>query len=368
MTQQKMKLYGPLNYPLYSASEMASMKVPDNRWIIPGLIPRCGSTIVYGPGNEYKTWITLGALLSFGSEEGKIFGGIAPEGLGKVVAISTEGMIEDFGERLQYFFRAQNANPNQVEFFGSTNVLPLNRPEGMKTFREILGDIRPEAVLLDPYIHFFPGMNENSTEDAGQITAWLKELIQEFKTSITIIHHTNKGGTMRGSVVLYDWADSSISFSAERKKKIKGCENTYDVVRLDQDKNRFRGRMDSFYVVPQIEDETGTAFFSVVKAPEDQDQLAAVENASRIWSYLQLKPGISTARIQKDLNRGEDKVLEAMTFLTDRGMVEKVLNVRGREPEPGWRVIPTKTDLIRAIFRAMREQESDLGNLIDARS
>jgi len=148
MTQQKMKLYGPLNYPLYSASEMASMKVPDNRWIIPGLIPRCGSTIVYGPGNEYKTWITLGALLSFGSEEGKIFGGIAPEGLGKVVAISTEGMIEDFGERLQYFFRAQNANPNQVEFFGSTNVLPLNRPERIRPSVRSLGTFDPRLSSL----------------------------------------------------------------------------------------------------------------------------------------------------------------------------------------------------------------------------
>ena len=369
-------IIGPLKYPLWSAAELVSMQAPENRWIIPGLIPRCGSTIIYGPGNEYKTWITLGALLSFGSEEGKVFGGIAPQGVGKIIAISTEGIIEDFGERLQYFFRAQNANPNKVKLYGSTRILPLNRPEGVKTFREILGDLRPDAVLLDPYIHFFPGMNENSTEDAGMITSWLKEIIQEFETSITIIHHTNKGGSMRGSTVLYDWADSSISFSAERKKKIVGCEEKYDVVRLVQDKSRLRGRMDAFYVVPQIDDEAGTAFFTMVKGPEDQVEVSSVENAAKIWSYLQLKPGASTAQIKKDLNRGDDKVKDALTFLQVRGMLEEIdsprkMGPRGTERErnvKGWRIIATKTDLIRAILRAMREQEKDLEALLYAGS
>lgn len=363
---------GPLNYPLWSAAELAAMKPPENRWIVPGLIPRCGSTIIYGPGNEYKTWVTLGALLSFGSEEGRVFGGIEPEGVGTVVAISTEGIIEDFGERLQYFFRAQNANPSKINLLGSTRVLPLNRKDGMETFRQILGDIKPDAVLLDPYIHFFPGMNENATEDAGRITSWLKDLIQEFETSITIIHHTNKAGTMRGSTVLYDWADSSIAFSAQRNKEIEGCEEKYDIVRLVQDKSRLRGRVDAFYVVPQIDPDAGTAFFTMVKGPEDQGEIAVVENAAKVWMFLQKYPGATSGQIRGGLNRGDEKIKSALSFLQSRGMVEEVDVFRRMGPKgndrsrrvKGWRIIATKADLIHAIFRAMREQEDDLEALM----
>lgn len=366
---ERMKGIGPLKYNLYGSTELATMKQPVDRWVVENMVPRYGSTILHGHGNDFKTWLALGIAATFSSQERKVFGGIPTCAWGRSLVISTEGIIEDHAERYQMLLRAQNADPAKMNYAASTQMLPLSNVDGRKTFDEILRVHKPELVLLDPLIHFFPGFEENSAKDVGLLTSILKGFIQDHRVSILLIHHDNKQKGMRGSTVLYDWTDASLSSTVSRGNEQGEDEEkiTYDVVIVNQDKNRHRGRMDALFVVPQFDNELHTAHFTATNAPRLPEEVKVVAGAIKVMRALAQEQGLSTTQVRTAAGLGTDKTVAALEFLEDRGIVMKRPGLRpvrnGDREVDVWYLELSNMEQIRvmiAAVEAMERQKKDI--------
>jgi hypothetical protein len=93
----------------------------------------------------------------------------------------------------------------------------LIQPEGQDVIRELLGEHRPENLVLDPWQAFITGSDENSYKDISQATKFCDQLIDEFGVTLWIPIHTGKDRTKgaRGHSIIGGWRDTR--FQLERK-------------------------------------------------------------------------------------------------------------------------------------------------------
>ncbi len=84
--------------------------------------------------------------------------------------------------------------------------------EGQNTIREIVEEVKPEVVILDPWQELITGFNENSDEHMGVARKFITQLIDDYKVTAFIVQHTGrdeaKGG--RGHSGLKGWRDTQI--------------------------------------------------------------------------------------------------------------------------------------------------------------
>jgi hypothetical protein len=105
-----------------------------------------------------------------------------------------------------------------VNFFQGRDLrIHLGKSDGQKILKEIVAQIRPNDLVLDPWQGFMPGFDENEFRDVSLATHFMDELIEEFGVTIYLVTHTGKDhsrGT-RGHSSLAGWRDSL--FKLDRK-------------------------------------------------------------------------------------------------------------------------------------------------------
>lgn len=106
----------------------------------------------------------------------------------------------------------------------SDRTLRLDDPAEHGRIRRLVDAHRPALVVFDPLARFMIG-NENATQDMGRVVAFLDRLIQDFRVSVLLVHHTGKpskddpregGQRLRGSSALFAAADSVLMLERSR--------------------------------------------------------------------------------------------------------------------------------------------------------
>jgi len=95
----------------------------------------------------------------------------------------------------------------------------LINPEGQARLRELVGEIRPDDLVLDPWQSFITGYDENEYRDVTRACRFIDGLIERYALTLYIPTHTGKDprrGT-RGHSSLAGWRDTL--FKLERKKE-----------------------------------------------------------------------------------------------------------------------------------------------------
>jgi RecA-family ATPase len=92
-----------------------------------------------------------------------------------------------------------------------------------KRLRETVQAIRPELLVLDPFVRLHRA-DENVASDVAPLLAFLRELQRELRTAVLLVHHSRKGGharagqALRGSSELHAWGDSNLYLRRNRDR------------------------------------------------------------------------------------------------------------------------------------------------------
>ncbi len=209
-------------YRVHARSAISSL--PDPSWTVKGLIPRDTYCILHAPESSYKTFMALDVAMSVAT-------GFPKSGTsrwtdadidhpGPVIYVTGEG-LSGFRKRIRGWEIVHNEG-KEVDRFYLLDPAPrlMEDPGDWRGLIESLPD-RPSLIVIDTISRVMQGVSENAQENASLFTA-MADMMRTFGegTSVLALHHTNKGGTSRGSGVFT--ADADVVLKAGDKSQHGG--------------------------------------------------------------------------------------------------------------------------------------------------
>ena len=219
--------------PLKVSSFMDVMSNPNTfeGWLVKGFWGKRSHGIVAGMPKTLKSTLVHDLIVSVAS--GTPFLGKYPVlDPGPVLVVQNENadyVMKDRTEKLilhrglggiaepiaEDAVRLQFPGELPISFINQQGFL-LSSEEHRAALEALIKEQQPVLVVLDPlYLMFDEDLN--SAKDLNPVLNWLLYLKNEYKTSVMLIHHYNKGSAgvakggprMMGSVILYGWIESA---------------------------------------------------------------------------------------------------------------------------------------------------------------
>ena len=296
-----------------SAEEFRSRISEGKRWLIPGLIPASGVTLITAPpGGSKSTFMfdLAGSIL-----RGTSFMGEDIKENGPVVFACSDEPTDESQERamLQGFIYSDN-----YEFLENWNISQMGLLE------EAIADCKPKAVIIDSFdsIHREAGYDENSP-NASEAIKQLNSLSQKYSCAIIISHHENKDPKLSG--VNKARGSSAIVASANAHIRIIGKDDDPEtkVVKIE----KLRGgatrsilcKVDYYNI--RFEPEVNLEF------EQDKDKRVALLN------FFTSNPGrfFEVQELNEYLGWSGKAIYRYLKQLTDRGEINRKPNLMGRK-------------------------------------
>lgn len=207
---------------VYSLAQLLALQDSGDRWLIDKVIPTSGRVIIFGPGGLGKTTLVMDLALSVAT--GSPFLGEVPVAkTGPVLMLSTEGDKFSNRDRFQGLVNAHEVSPDAPLYY-MQEPLVLEEPGDRAALLDLLNDIKPVLVILDPLDSFFWG-EENSASATKPFRHFVNAAIQAFKTTFLVIHHAaakEEPGQLnkpRGTTAWFGWADTVIRGQIDQRRQ-----------------------------------------------------------------------------------------------------------------------------------------------------
>lgn len=171
-----------------------------------GMIPRRAMTGVVSHPKGFKSQLVLQMSVAvasgtapFGSP---LMPAVAADDTGNVLYLLGEGNERALRDRIHTVCAVEGVNFDAValDIEHSFNPAQLDRDEDVGALRDLLGQLRPTLVVIDPLREFHSGP-ENDAGHISLVMRRLRALCLEFKTTLILIHHTTKNVEMRTDVM-----------------------------------------------------------------------------------------------------------------------------------------------------------------------
>lgn len=180
--------------------------LPDPTWLIEGMLIENGLAIVAGPPGCGKSFITIGMALSIASKLPQWFGRNIVRS-GPVLYISAEG-VGDLKYRMQAWEKATGVKTEDTPFYLVRQTINfMAEPDidrlliTVQRMVTLTGET-PALIVVDTVSRVLPGADENLQKDMTRFVRACDILRETFNTSVMGVHHTSKGGELRGSTVI----------------------------------------------------------------------------------------------------------------------------------------------------------------------
>ncbi len=95
----------------------------------------------------------------------------------------------------------------------------LGKPETIQMIERHILTTGARLVIFDPLISFKGDADEDKAGEMDPILDALRKLAQKYKCAVVVIHHNNKSGGYRGSVVIKQRSDTLINAEGDPSKK-----------------------------------------------------------------------------------------------------------------------------------------------------
>ena len=170
---------------LIPADEFCSQPSP-LRWLIRKWIQRDALIMVHGPSGSGKTYVVLDWCLRIAGGMDEWCGQRVRNG--PVVYLAGEG---HFGLKSRIAAWKQNYGVNSLAMYLSSSGCDLNTPSGYQRVVEHIRSLpeKPVLIVVDTLHRFLLG-DENSAQDAKTMLDACAALMDEFKCSVLLVHHT----------------------------------------------------------------------------------------------------------------------------------------------------------------------------------
>lgn len=111
-------------------------------------------------------------------------------------------------------------------YFINQQGFSMSEESHRKAVEDLIKKVKPVLVVFDPLYLMFAG-DLNSAKELQPTLAWLMKLKADYRTSVMVIHHYNKGTgggstgggqRMMGSITLYGWIESAWYLERDEEK------------------------------------------------------------------------------------------------------------------------------------------------------
>lgn len=247
-------------FTIMHASELGNL--PQTAWLIKGMIPDNGITIIYGASGVGKSFVSLDYALRIAQQQ-------------PVVYVAGEGESGYWGRINAWTNHYMRPMGQLWMCLGSVSLLDEGDVEGFA--REVSDKVKhPRLIIIDTLARAMLGGDENSSRDMGQFIDKCDMLRQRFGCAVVIVHHTNKTGIYeRGSNALRGAADSMIRISDDD-----------DIIVIESAKSKDSAPFETIYkklrpIDVGQRDEHGDPVMAMVIVDADPDLQTDVDGLTR---------------------------------------------------------------------------------------
>lgn len=289
---------------IFNGAEFLKLESEGLQWLIPGIFPARGVTIVAGDAGAGKTTLAYDLAASILYQEE--FLGEMPSKQGKVLFVSSDEQPCFAQDKL---INRGFKFDDQWQFIIDWDVTQKD------TLEETIEDLRPQLVVVDSFaaIHRDAAFDENSSQAKSSIY-WLESLASKYQCGILLIHHANKNkeqkgvSKLRGSTAIAAACSAVLLLSGDgdiktlSSPKIRGAEPFKWGIKLDPENGRFKvvdGKVD------------------------DLDSRSLGDRIMAIFEFKYLTKRLETALIHEEVGGTKEAVWKALDRLTKRGLLVK---------------------------------------------
>lgn len=233
---------------LYNTAEL--LRLPPPHWLVEGILTAGGLVGLYGPPETGKSFLAIDLALCVSS--GLPWHGHSVK-QGFAIYIAAEGGM-GISKRVRTWLSTHKVSASVAQVGWLIEGIPINSTsEDMDVlFRRIDEEVqeRPVLVVVDTLARCMEsGGDENQQKDMGHFIAGIDRLRQEYKATVLIVHHTNKGtlDQERGSTAFRGAADTMCLTELNRDGSITLSCNK------QKDSERFEDKIFQLKIIPQFD-------------------------------------------------------------------------------------------------------------------
>lgn len=195
---------------LLAASDVLAL--PGIPWLADFLIPQQSLTMLWGPPNIGKSFVTLDLACSVAVGNAWLGRDTEP---GRVVYVAGEG-VRSFKRRLKawlLFNQLDEEDLQQLSFVPH----PVQLHNGVDAFLKVVTARHPVLIVIDTLASSMLGGDEDGFLGVGPVIQSLLRLRGELEATIAVVHHTGWDRKHeRGSSALRASMDTSVEITGEK--------------------------------------------------------------------------------------------------------------------------------------------------------
>lgn len=302
------------------------------RWLVQDVWARAAVGIVGGAPKCCKSWLGLDLAISVASGT-PCLDRFAVDHPGPALVYLAEDALPTVRARIEALCRHRALDIAALDLHViATPVLRLDLDVDQQRLRDVLEELRPHVLVLDPLVRLHR-LDENSASDISRLLGFLRELQRAFDLAVVLVHHASKkhraqpGQTLRGSSDLHAFGDSNAYLARDGDRLVLTLEH--------------RAAKPPEPLTLQLVSEAdggGTHLAVVGGAPAVGAAGAAASLAEHVLGALRAsQTPMSRAALRVQLKVNNQRLGDALTELEKRSAVE-------RTPE-GWRCVPAGRQL-----------------------
>jgi hypothetical protein len=229
--------------PVDVAEWLAAAPPEPMRWLLDGVIPATGFSVIAAEPKASKTIVSLHLALAVANGSRELWGRkVGVEG--RVLLIEEEGASSDLHRRISMIASDLGLPPRAGRFdLLFRKRIKLDDPKSLHSLRELIFQLEPSLVILDPLSRLH-NKEENSSSEMASVLDELNTLAAD--RSVIVLHHQNKGAgkgasRVRGTSAIFAAVDALVSISKDGDRRIleveardEGAGNSSLVIRFDR--------------------------------------------------------------------------------------------------------------------------------------
>jgi hypothetical protein len=209
------------DFPIYRADELeqAVHDEPPMAWLIQDLIVAGTYGALSATKKAKKTFTALEMAICVASGE-SFLEHFPVHTKGPVLVLAGEGRKAMLLRRLKAIARHRGVEFSKLPIFVVPRVPNLSESEHLRVADQMIENIKPALVILDPLYLAIPDVQLNQLTEAARPLAAIQRIIERHGSTLLVVHHWNKTGAgtsfdRSSGVGLAEWGRFLISISAD---------------------------------------------------------------------------------------------------------------------------------------------------------
>jgi len=245
---------GVLNMLTIKKASQMEIIASKDEWLIEGVIPSKSLCLLGAAPKQGKTMIALELSTALCSGKPAFDKHLIPK-KGRVLYFAGEDSETGLKRRIEAFADAKKTSVNDMELYAITGQpLLIDDAKGREVLHAAILGYKPDLLVLDNLSRIHRS-NENNATNMAHLFEFLQEIKNKYDTSILLICHLGKNGTLRGSSQIDSYYESAMFLKSKNGQryvdfKFRNYEERLDVPYQLVAKNGLRIKLDSAEVTP----------------------------------------------------------------------------------------------------------------------